>query len=100
MKTLKTGIYAAILLAVISLAACKKNGVSPASTTSGPQLAFQMMADNSTSLAAASSGLTTNSIGISGLTFSSATANISKFKLEATKNGVETEITTRNLSNV
>lgn len=97
MKTLRTSIIASGLLAIIALAACKKNGVSPSSSASGPQLSFQMKADNSTSLAASTSGLTTNSFTIPGLTFTSAVANISQFKLEATKNGVETEISTRNL---
>jgi len=102
MKNLKTGTIAAIMLAVIVFAACKKNSVSPSATT-GPQLSFQMMADNNASLAAASNNaLQTNALstGIPGLTITAAVANISKFKLEAKKNGVETEIITKNLSNV
>ena len=45
MKTLKTGVIALISLAVLSLAACKKDSNSSASKT--PQLSFQMQADNS-----------------------------------------------------
>jgi hypothetical protein len=103
MRTLKTGILAAMVLALTGLAACKKTGSSPSSKTS--QLSFQMQADNATSnLAASTTGskLSTNSTfqAIPGLTFTSAIANISRFKLEAKRNGVEIEVTSKNLSNV
>jgi hypothetical protein len=101
MKTLKTGIFAIALLAVVSLAACKKNGAAPLSKTS--QLTFQAQADNSvanlSASPAAGSNLATNSV-ISGLTFTGGIANISKFQLEAKRNGVETEIESKNLTNV
>jgi hypothetical protein len=98
MKKLKLGALACVTLAVISLAACKKNGVSPSSTT--PQMSFQVKADNlSTDLASTSQGSTAVNT-ITGLTWTSGIANISQFKLEAKKNGVETEIQSRNLTNV
>lgn len=101
MKTLRTSVIAMLSLAMLSLAACKKNGNSPSSTK--PQLSFQMQADNGTAnLASTSTGLKQNAVnsGITGLTWTSAVANIGRFKLEAKKNGVETEISTKNLSNV
>lgn len=103
MKTLKTGIFAAMVLALTGLAACKKTTNSPSSKTS--QLSFQLKADNATSNLSAiftGSKLATNSTftGIAGLTFTSAVANISKFKLEAKRNGVEIEVTSKNLTNV
>ena len=103
MRTFKTGIFAAIVLALTGLAACKKSGNSPSSKTA--QLSFQLQADNATSNLSASttnSKLSTNSTfqGIPGLTFTSAVANISGFKLEAKRNGVEIEVTSKNLSNV
>jgi hypothetical protein len=103
MRSIKTGICAAILLAVITMAACKKSGVSPSNSS---QVSFQMQADNSaTTLAAtpgASNGLVTNSVGasISGLTWTSGIANISKFKLEAKKKGTGIEIESKNLTSV
>jgi hypothetical protein len=104
MRKFRAGIIAGVILAVISLAACKKNGSSPSPTT--PQLGFQLKAVNaSTTLASApgaNKSLTTNSAvaSIAGLTWSSGIANISRFKLEAKKNGIETEITSKNLTNV
>jgi len=103
MRAFKTGIYAAIVLALTGLAACKKSGNSPSSKTS--QLSFQLKADNATSSLSVSntgSKLSTNSTfqSIPGLTFTSAVANISRFKLEAKRNGVEIEVTSKNLSNV
>jgi hypothetical protein len=103
MRTFKTGMLAAMVLALTGLAACKKSGNSPSSKTA--QLSFQLQADNATSNLAASnksSNLSINSTfqGIPGLIFTSAVANISRFKLEAKRNGVEIEVTSKNLSNV
>lgn len=103
MKTFRTGTIALVALTVLSLAACKKSGNSPASQNS--QLTFQMQADNaSTNLSATTSGskLATNSTftGIPGLTFTSGTANISQFKFEAKRNGVEIEVASRKLTNI
>jgi hypothetical protein len=98
MKKFRPGIFACITMAVMALAACKKNGTMPSST--GPQMSFQVKADNlSTNLASATQGsASVNSI--TGLTWISGIANISQFKLEAKKNGVETEIKSKNLTNV
>src|ERR1700733_3116116 len=101
MKKFTTGTIAAIALAVLSITGCKKTGSSPSSTTS--QLSFEMQADNSTTnLSSSSTGLSTNSTftGITGLTFTSGTANISRFKFEAKRQGVEIEISSRNLTNI
>ncbi len=98
MKKFSPGIYACIALAAMSLAACKKSGTLPTSTK--PQMSFQVKADNlSTNLASASQGSTSIN-SITGLTWTSGIANISQFKLEAKKNGVETEVTSKNLTNV
>jgi hypothetical protein len=63
-----------------------------------------MQADNSlTNLSASSaSGLSANSTftGITGLTFTSGTANVSQFKFEAKRNGVEIEVTSKKLTNI
>ncbi|HEY4195538.1 MAG TPA: hypothetical protein VGM63_08380 [Mucilaginibacter sp.] len=107
MKTFKKGIFAVIALAVFSLAACKKTGNSPSSTKTS-QLSFGVQADNATTNLSASSStgskLSTNSTssftGISGLVFTAGTANISQFKLEAKRNNVEIEISSRSLTNV
>jgi hypothetical protein len=101
MKKFTTGTFAAIALAVLSITACKKTGSSPSSKTS--QLSFEMQADNSTTnLSSSSTGLSTNSTftGIAGLTFTSGTANVSRFKFEAKRNGVEIEISSRNLTSI
>jgi len=100
MKLFKTSILAAILLTILSIAACKKAGVSPATS----QVSFQLQADNSAiTLASVPGGrLTTNSVtaSIAGLTWTSGVANISRFKFEAKKQGVETEVVSKNLGNV
>jgi hypothetical protein len=99
MKTFKAGTIAAITLAAISLSACKKSGNAPTSKTS--QVSFEMVADNSTTSLSGSS-FTTNSAtaGVPGLIFTAGTANISQFKLEAKRNGIKTEISSKNLTNV
>ena len=99
MKTFKAGTITAITLAVLSLSACKKSGNAPTSKTS--QLSFQMVADNSsTNLAGSSSTTSSATAGVPGLVFTAGTANINQFKLEAKRNGIETEITSKNLTNV
>jgi hypothetical protein len=103
MKKIKAGIYAAIFFAVVSSTACKKTGNAP---STNPKLTFQLKADNAAvtlaTTPATKTGLVTNSstASIAGLTWTAGIANISKFKLEAKKNGIETEITSKNLTNV
>src|ERR1700688_434205 len=100
MRTINAGPCAAILFAVMSMAACQKTGNSPATTSS--QLSFQMQADNAaTTLATApvsGNRLITNSVNtsVAGLAWTAGVANISRFKLEAKKSGVETEVVSRN----
>ncbi|HTD99191.1 MAG TPA: hypothetical protein VK668_07870 [Mucilaginibacter sp.] len=96
MKTVKTGAIAAILLAALFFSACKKTGTSPSGT---PQLSFELQADNSTAATASTNpGVTTNAVA--GLNWTAGVANVSKFKLEAKKDGVETELTSKNLTNI
>jgi hypothetical protein len=92
MKTIKTSIIGSILLAVVSLAACKKNS-SPTVASGTSKLSFQLSA--SKSLAA------TDSVpSIAGLVWTAGTANIGKFRFEAKRNGVSIEIESHNLTNV
>lgn len=103
MKTFRTGIIALVAFTVLSLAACKKNGTTPSSKNS--QLTFQMQADNASanlSATTSASGLATSSTftGIPGLTFTSGIANISQFKFEAKRNGVEIEVSSKKLTNI
>ena len=97
MKTVRTSIIAALVLAIISFAACKKgsnkSSVVPSSTA---KLSFQMKASNATlaSLPADSSST------IAGLTWTAGTANIGKFAFEAERSGVSINIFSHNLTNV
>jgi len=94
MKTLKNSLFAVAGVIALCTTACKKDASLPASKSS--HVSFQLKADND------ASSLTTNSTFsfIQGLAFTSGTANISQFKLEATRNGSETELSSRNLMNV
>lgn len=94
MKTFKTSIIATILLAVISLTACKKNSSTPApSKLSTSKVAFQMKVVNAV--------VTTTTIDtIAGLTWHAGTANISRFVFEAKRGGVSINIQTSNLMNI
>jgi hypothetical protein len=97
MKTFKTSIFAAVLLSVMVLAACKKNSSTPKPASATSQLAFQMQAVNN------SSNLATNSLAtssIAGLTWTAGMANISKFVFEAQRNGVTINVTSRNADSV
>ena len=98
MKTQKISTMATVVLMAIALGACKKNDGTPASTA--PQMAFQLKAVNSSAGLASVNGLVTQSTASASVTWTSGTANITRFKLEAKKNGTEIELTSRNLSNV
>lgn len=98
MKTLRINSMAIVVLMVVALASCKKNGASPASTT--PQMAFQIKAINSSAGLTSANGLVTQSTTSASITWTSGTANIARFKLEAKKDGTEIELTSKNLSNV
>jgi hypothetical protein len=98
------------ILGIVSiLSACKKsNNASP--SVSDTQMSFALSASSNVSQVASSvneGGLATNSLSIStnaatsaNITWTAGTANISGFKLEAKKQGVEIEIKSRNLTNV
>lgn len=96
MKTIRTNIIATILLAMITLAACKKSS-SPTTLSANSKLSFQLQAINST---ASLAGTTDSTSAIPGLTWTAGTANIGRFTFEAKRNGVSIEIQSRNLTNV
>jgi hypothetical protein len=91
MKTFKKSIFAVVLLAVIALAACKKNSSTPKLASATSQLAFQVQASN---LASVPDSL------IKGLTWTAGIANISKFTFEAQRKGTTIDITSRNVDSV
>jgi len=97
MKTVKTSIIAAAVLAVISFAACNKGSKKSSVVPSGSaKLAFQMTA-SSANLAS----LPPDSVSsISGLVWTAGNANIGRFSFEAERKGVSIEIDSRNLTNV
>ena len=90
---------AAILLGT-SITACKKD--SPATVTTSSEVAFDVTSDNSASVIASVNGpaiqSVTTLVPANNLVWTSGVANISSFKLEAKKNGVETEISTKNIT--
>jgi hypothetical protein len=92
----------AIAFAATFLTACKKgNNSSPKSST--VNLAFGVTTDSApASLPSAFPGSTASfaSAAASTVVFTSGIANVTAFKLEATKHGVETEISSKNLSNI
>jgi len=91
MKTFKTSTIALVLLAVIAVAACKKNSSTPKPLSSTSHLALQMQASN---LASIPDSL------IKGLTWTAGIANISKFTFEAQIKGVSINVTSRNIDSV
>lgn len=96
MKTFKTSMIAVILLAVVSLSACKKNSNSTVATGTS-KLTFQMSAVNSsTSLSSVPDSVP----AIAGLTWTAGAANIGKFSFEAKRNGVSINIESHNLASV
>jgi len=97
MRTVKTSVVAAVILAIISFAACKKGSNKSSTVPSGSvKLSFQMKAANATlaSLPADSSST------IAGLTWTAGSANIGKFSFEAERSGISIEIDSHNLTNV
>jgi hypothetical protein len=99
MKTFRTSIITPLLLAVISLAACKKNNNSstPLVATATSKLSFQLSAANS----ADSLGAKPDSVpSIAGLVWKAGTANIGRFAFEAKRNGVSINIVSHNLTNI
>lgn len=97
MKTVRTSIITAVVLAIISLAACKKGSNKSSVVPSGTaKLSFQMQA-TSANLAS----LPPDSVSsISGLVWTAGTANIGRFAFEAKRKGVFIDIISNNLTNV
>ncbi len=87
-----------VLLTIACVYSCKKDsGVKPAAVTKASQVAFSLKAVNtSTALMASASKLNVNSVA-PVIMFSSGTANITRFRLEAKTAQSSIEITTRNL---
>jgi hypothetical protein len=104
LNQLVIGMYVLGIVSILS--ACKKN--DNASTSTDTQMAFALSANGSVSpvsVTGNSDGLTTNSLatnasGSASITWTSGIANVSGFKLEAKKKGVEIEITSRNLTSI
>jgi hypothetical protein len=80
----------AVVIAGTCLTSCKKNSSSPASS-SAAQLSIGVKSDNATVPIAASTA---------SITWTSGTANVSEFKFEAKKHGLEIEVTSKNLTHV
>lgn len=100
-KLLKMGV--SFLMAGIMLASCKKDNMS-AGNSSPAQLSFGVQGDNPlTSFNSMGSSSTTALAGSTtggSITWTSGIANISGFKLEAEKTGLEIEIRSRELTTV
>jgi hypothetical protein len=88
------------LLACATMVSCKKDNTTTSS--SGAEVAFALTADNATSTLGTTSanGPVVNATAAvnASINWTSAIANISRFKLEAKKNGIETEIHSKNIS--
>ncbi len=104
MESLKKSIkYPVILyIAVLSFYGCKKNGVAPSTTVSASKVAFGVQTVNSVAILPASTNtITVNSLTtVPQITWTAGIANITKFKFEAKRAGVEREFETSNLMNV
>ncbi|CAN5172337.1 hypothetical protein BH09BAC6_BH09BAC6_32730 [soil metagenome] len=107
MKTLKNNniTFAIVILTLATgLCSCKKDSaVKPSASAS--QMSFGLRADNTTAVLASASGIVLNSIQATTaitpvISWTTGTANVAKFKFEAKKAGVETEIEARGLTNV
>lgn len=98
MKRKSTPIGLVIITTVFLFSSCKKEDKTVASSTS--QLSFAINTDNSTSTVVNTSPVTGGIVlSNANVTITSGIANIASFKLEAKKNNVKTEITTKNLVN-
>ncbi|MBC7399199.1 MAG: hypothetical protein H7289_04580 [Mucilaginibacter sp.] len=93
------GLYVLGIVSILS--ACKKS--DSASPSSNTQLAFALSASGNVTpvTSAVSNGVqTTNAAGSASISWTAGTANVSAFKLEAKKKGLEIEITSRNLTSI
>ncbi len=97
MKTVRTSIIATVVLAIISLAACKKGNNHSAVIPSGSaKLSFQMHATSATLASMPPDSVSS----ISGLVWTAGEANIGRFAFEARRSGVSINIESNNLTNV
>lgn len=97
MKTVRTSIIAAVVLAIISLAACQKgNKNSVPVATSSSKLAFQLQAINA-NLASLPPDSTSS---IAGLAWTAGAANVGKFAFVAKRSGVTIDVFSSNLTSV
>jgi hypothetical protein len=94
--------YAVAIITSAALVSCTKD--KSTSVASSADVAFAMSADNAASSLTTTSvsSMQTNAIVVTNASvkWTSAIANISRFKLEAKKNNQEVEITTKNISNL
>ncbi|RFZ92356.1 hypothetical protein D0C36_13065 [Mucilaginibacter conchicola] len=100
-KSLLTLSAAGILFASLLTSCSKDKGASP--TAAQAEMGFQLTADNSQSAVgtnAVTGGLAVNDASQAAIKWTSVIANITRFKLEAKKNGKETEVTTKNVANL
>lgn len=97
-------IIALYVLGIVSIfSACKKSDNASPSRSSDTQMAFTLSASGNVTpvVAAVSNGAqTTNATGSASISWAAGTANVSAFKLEAKKRGVEIEITSHNLTSI
>ena len=104
MKPLILKFGATAILASALLASCTKDKSN--TTASSADVAFSLKADNANSniTTNATSSLVVNAtsapISNASIKWTSAVANISRFKLEAKKGNTQVEITTKNISNL
>lgn len=109
-RQLFTGLMAMVVVSGTLFTSCKKSSNS-ASGKSSSQLAFAMKADNSATVSA--NAIATDAQTVSTkmdstwntgthatVNWTTAVANVSAFKLEAIKRGLEIEITSRGLQNI
>lgn len=95
----------AVLLTAFLFSSCTKKEDAPAFLS--PQISFALNTDNSLNIqtfgSTASSGnglMVGTTLTNASVTFTSGVANIAAFKLEAKRNNMKIEITTKNLTNV
>jgi hypothetical protein len=97
MKRLTILSCAMVFTALLSTS-CKKGATSTSTT---PQISFAMTSDNPLANLAAVGTVNGASVaGVASINWTSGTADISRFKLEAKRNNNEVEISSKNITNV
>jgi len=89
------------LIVVLAFYSCKKTGVAP-SASNGSKIAFGLQSFSAAGKLPASAGSQqVNAVtGVPQITWTAGIANITKFKFEAKRGGIEREFVSRNLMNV